>query len=82
MFSAAIDGKVFARHGTTIDTRLTVIEKRAVGAEETAPGDIEAVYHPLCTTTGDLLSAVLTHCPERRSGLSAEMRCAGPCSRP
>ncbi len=27
LFSAAIDGKVYARHGTTIDTRLTVIDK-------------------------------------------------------
>ncbi|WP_279482925.1 strawberry notch family protein [Aureimonas sp. SK2] len=27
VFSAAIDGAVYARHGTTIDTRLTVIDK-------------------------------------------------------
>ncbi len=27
VFSAAIDGTVFAKHGTTIDTRLTVIDK-------------------------------------------------------
>ena len=67
VFSAAIDGKVFARHGTTIDTRMTVIDKRAVGAEEIAPVDVEAGYHPLCATTGDLLSALLAHCPERRS---------------
>ena len=29
VFSAAIDGAVYARHGTTIETRLTVIDKRA-----------------------------------------------------
>jgi predicted RNA methylase len=29
VFSAAIDGAVYARHGTTIATRLTVIDKRA-----------------------------------------------------
>ncbi|HEY1244888.1 MAG TPA: strawberry notch family protein, partial [Hyphomicrobiaceae bacterium] len=29
VFSAAIDGTVYARHGTTIETRLTVIDKRA-----------------------------------------------------
>jgi predicted RNA methylase len=29
VFSAAIDGAVYARHGTTIDTRLTIINKRA-----------------------------------------------------
>ena len=27
VFSAAIDGSVYARHGTTIDTRLTVIDR-------------------------------------------------------
>ena len=27
VFSAAIDGRVYARHGTTIDTRLTVIDR-------------------------------------------------------
>lgn len=27
VFSAAIDGRAYARHGTTIDTRLTVIDK-------------------------------------------------------
>ncbi|MFT6673163.1 MAG: putative RNA methylase, partial [Afipia broomeae] len=29
VFSAAIDGAVYARHGTTMDTRLTVIDRRA-----------------------------------------------------
>lgn len=29
MFSAAIDGSVYARHGTTMETRLTVIDKIA-----------------------------------------------------
>ena len=29
VFSAAVDGAVYARHGTTIETRLTVIDKRA-----------------------------------------------------
>ena len=27
VFSAAVDGAVYAKHGTTIDTRLTVIDK-------------------------------------------------------
>jgi hypothetical protein len=34
VFSAAVDGSVYARHGTTIDTRLTVIDKQP--AEDTA----------------------------------------------
>ncbi len=36
VFSAAIDGAVYARHGTTIDTRLTVIDK--------LPADDPAVF--------------------------------------
>jgi predicted RNA methylase len=36
VFSAAIDGAVYAKHGTTIDTRLTVIDKR--------PADDPAVF--------------------------------------
>lgn len=31
VFSAAIDGSVYARHGTTIETRLTVIDKQPAG---------------------------------------------------
>jgi len=46
VFSAAIDGKVFSRHGTSIDTRLTVIDKRAMGEGETAPVNIDGAYHP------------------------------------
>ena len=34
VFTAAIDGAVYARHGTTIDTRLTVIDK--IAAEDPA----------------------------------------------
>ncbi len=36
LFSAAIDGAVYARHGTTIDTRLTVIDR--------VPADDPAVF--------------------------------------
>ncbi|WP_095203517.1 bifunctional class I SAM-dependent methyltransferase/DEAD/DEAH box helicase [Mesorhizobium carmichaelinearum] len=36
VFSAAIDGAVYAKHGTTIDTRLTVIDK--------APADNPSVF--------------------------------------
>ncbi|MGV6876572.1 strawberry notch-like NTP hydrolase domain-containing protein [Pseudochelatococcus sp. B33] len=36
VFSAAVDGKVYAKHGTTIDTRLTVIDK--------LPADDPAVF--------------------------------------
>jgi hypothetical protein len=38
VFSAAVDGSVYAKHGTTIDTRLTVIDK--------LPADDPAVSRP------------------------------------
>ncbi|MCK9908057.1 strawberry notch family protein [Microbacteriaceae bacterium K1510] len=41
VFSAAIDGAVYAKHGTTIDTRLTIIDKRPAddpAAFPAAPG--------------------------------------------
>ena len=37
VFTAAIDGAVYARHGTTIDTRLTVIDKIAADDPTTFP---------------------------------------------
>ena len=37
VFTAAIDGAVYARHGTTADTRLTVIDKRAAEDPATFP---------------------------------------------
>ena len=36
-FCAAIDGAVYARHGTTIETRLTVIDKRPAADATTFP---------------------------------------------
>lgn len=66
VFSAAIAGKVFARHGTSIDTRLTVIDKRSCG-DDGFKNDAKDAYHPLCNTTGDLLAAVTAHCPERHN---------------
>ena len=39
VFSAAIDGAVYAKHGTTIETRLTVIDKRAGGR----PGAVSGI---------------------------------------
>lgn len=49
LFSAAIDGSVYARHGTTMETRLTVIDKIAapdpatlIASQGTAP-DLETL---------------------------------------
>ncbi|CAM5290142.1 putative RNA methylase [Aquamicrobium terrae] len=40
LFSAAIDGSVYARHGTTTETRLTVIDKIAAGDPKTLVASI------------------------------------------
>jgi len=37
LFSAAIDGRVYARHGTTVDTRLTVIDRIPAEHADTFP---------------------------------------------
>jgi len=60
VFSAAIDGSVFAKHGTTFPTRLTVIDK--LPAEDptlfpTAPG--------VAPDTATLMAWVSEHVPDR-----------------
>jgi predicted RNA methylase len=77
-FSAAIDGRVFAPHGTTIETRLTVIDKIPAG-EATAfppsPGQAPDVM--------TLLTWVADQVPPRRPIASARRgldpgACPGP----
>ena len=60
VFSAAIDGAVYAKHGTTIDTRLTVIDKR--------PADDPSVFPTspgIAPDAATLLSWVMRHVPAR-----------------
>ncbi|KEZ19427.1 Probably methylase/helicase [Sphingobium yanoikuyae] len=60
VFTAAIDGKVYAKHGTTIDTRLTVIDK--------LPADDPAVLPAsagIAPDTATLLGWVLDQVPPR-----------------
>lgn len=59
-FSAPIAGKVFARHGTTTETRLTVIDKR-VGLSP----DLQDVYHDQADSSQALLALLLAQCPSR-----------------
>ncbi|MDF1670162.1 MAG: strawberry notch family protein [Roseovarius sp.] len=59
-FSASIAGRVYARHGTTTETRLTVIDKRTG-----LSADVDAAYHGQATSSQDLLDLVQTHCPVR-----------------
>jgi predicted RNA methylase len=61
VFSAAIDGSVYARHGTTIETRLTVIDKH--------PAEDPAAFPPspgIAPDVGTLLGWVATQVPDRR----------------
>ncbi|CAL8975518.1 hypothetical protein RHODGE_RHODGE_02661 [Rhodoplanes serenus] len=60
VFTAAIDGSVYARHGTTIDTRLTVIDK--------LPADDPAVFPVspgVAPDVATLLGWIDTHVPVR-----------------
>ncbi|RWK43775.1 strawberry notch family protein [Mesorhizobium sp.] len=60
VFSAAIDGAVYAKHGTTFDTRLTVIDK--------LPADDPAVFPAALSVAPDaatLLEWVSEHVPAR-----------------
>ncbi|HWU94919.1 MAG TPA: strawberry notch family protein, partial [Sphingomonas sp.] len=60
LFSAAVDGRVYARHGTSVDTRLTVIERvpaNDVALFPASPG--------IATDTTTLLSWVTSMLPPR-----------------
>jgi Predicted RNA methylase len=60
VFSAAIDGCVYARHGTTFPTRLTVIDKR--------PADDPAIFPAapgVAPNAATLLAWVTEHVPAR-----------------
>jgi hypothetical protein len=60
VFSAAIDGSVYAKHGTTIDTRLTVIDKQP--AEDATRFPASPGVAPDAAT---LLGWVTAHVPAR-----------------
>jgi predicted RNA methylase len=60
VFSAAIDGAVYARHGTTVETRLTIIDKR--------PADNAPAFRASLGTAPDaatLFRWVTEHVPPR-----------------
>ncbi|MEA3539242.1 MAG: strawberry notch family protein [Pseudomonadota bacterium] len=60
VFSAAIDGRIYARHGTTMDTRLTVIDR--------VPADDPTIFRVspgMAPDLATLLGWVLDHVPPR-----------------
>jgi len=74
LFTAVVDGHAFARHGTTTETRLTVID-RVSGS-----GDAEAASLGRAPDAATLLDWVMRHVPPRaacaptRSSASADRR--------
>jgi len=67
-FSAPIAGRVYARHGTTTETRLTVIDKR-----EGLTPDMNDAYHEQAESSQDLLALLQAHCPDRlQTGVTTE----------
>ena len=60
VFSAAVDGAVYAKHGTTIDTRLTVIDK--LPADDTGIFPASPGIAPDVTT---LIGWIEAHVPQR-----------------
>ncbi len=60
MFSAAIDGVVYAKHGTTIDTRLLVIDKQPAVDPRVFPTSAG-----VASDAATLLAWVIEHVPPR-----------------
>ena len=62
VFSIAIDGRAYARRGTTFDTRLTVIDRDPANAQG-VPIDARASV----TTAAGLLAAIAANVPQRQA---------------
>ena len=62
VFSIAIDGRAYARRGTTFDTRLTVIDRDAANTQD-VPIDARASV----PTAAGLLAAIAANVPQRQA---------------
>ena len=62
VFSIAIDGRAYARRGTTFDTRLTVVDRDSTNAQG-VPIDARASV----PTAAGLLAAVAANVPQRQA---------------
>jgi hypothetical protein len=60
VFSAAVDGRVYARHGTTIETRLTVIDRVPADDPRSFPAS-----PGMAPDVGTLLQWVMSNVPSR-----------------
>jgi predicted RNA methylase len=64
-FTVSIDGRIYARHGTSIDTRLTVFDR----ISETGGNDLGSAGH--AKSLPELLSLIETRLPPRPPSASA-----------
>jgi len=71
VFTAAIDGRLYARHGTNVATRLTVIDKIPADRPDSFPAS-----PGMATDAATLLAWVQSHVPPRRACTGA--RAAAP----
>jgi hypothetical protein len=71
VFTAAIDGAVYARHGTTIDTRLTVIDKIAADDPTGFPPS-RGIAPGVATLLGWIEADMLPRAPVSLSGISGQ----------
>ena len=60
VFSAAIDGRVYARHGTAVETRLTIIDRTPADDPTSFPASFG-----MAPDVGTLLRWVISHVPSR-----------------
>ena len=77
VFTAAVDGSVYAKHGTTIDTRLTVIDK--------LPADDRAAFPPspgIAPDLGTLLGWIATQVPPRQTAALRPTAALAPTATP
>ncbi|KAA5601753.1 strawberry notch family protein [Blastochloris sulfoviridis] len=77
VFSAAIDGSVYAKHGTTIDTRLTVIEKQPAADPKLFP-DSPGIAPDAATLLGWVIDHVPARVPVAPSAFRAAVIRAAP----
>ena len=67
VFSMAIDGRAYARHGTSFDTRLTVLDRLTGDEREKAGAGPDFDPGATAADAAELLDAVLAHVPPRRA---------------
>ncbi len=66
LFTAAVDGRAFARHGTSVETRLTVIDRLSADDPATLPASLG-----IAPDAAALLGWVEAHVPPRAACMSS-----------